>query len=276
MSKTIKELLDELEYNLNNASAKVEELYKMTGEPEPIPEPTPDPEPIPEPTSDLFFGFWYSEEVPDDNPLKALCTAGQSRSANVKLMKPVVDSGLKVIPSIGGFEPDESEYDHRKRIGWYVNGFNTVGHENIKFVILRDEPTKLSEQQMYNIVDEAGKQYGDLPYTFTFTRGMLLRNQFPKNLKHVGNNLYPFFDKDAPEGYIQINNYEEFRDHADAVYKNVRETIDNPQIVITAQTFYTKEGAGGNPWRKPPLESPEWYMRYARERSDVVGILFWE
>jgi len=242
---------------------------KPKSESEPTPEPIEDFEPL-----NLDIGFWYSEEVPD-NELKSFANIGQSRSAGMELMQPVVDSGLKVVPSIGGFLPNETESEHRKRVGWYTDRFENIGYENIGFVILRDEPTKLSVTQMTAIVDEANKEFGELEPTFMFTRGMLMRRQFPKNLKRFGCNLYPFFEFDAPDGYVQVWNYDQFKEHADKVFNPVRDSVPNARFTISPQVFYTQSG-DGNPWREPPIESAEWYFRYALESGDIDMFLLWE
>jgi hypothetical protein len=57
--------------------------------------------------------------------------------------------------------------------------------------------------------------------------------------------------------------------------EKVRQAVPDAKFVISPQVFYTHSGSG-NPWRKPPIESAEWYFRYALESGDIDMFLLWE
>lgn len=222
---------------------------------------------------DLFTFFWYDNSVPGSK-LKDLMTAGHHASPNKQPLKRIVENGRKAIPYLGA-EVDESDEELRKRVRVRTNGFADVGWENIEFIILKDEPYPkgYTVSQLEALVDEAQKEY-KVPVTFSFTRHGATDEVLPKNLELVGVNYYPFYEADAPEGYMQIWTYEDFAAKADEFMENIRQQLPGANVVITAQVFWTISG-DGNPWRKPTPEEIEWYFRYASENRDVVGIGLW-
>ena len=220
----------------------------------------------------LFTAFWSSNDVPE-NDLKKLMSAGIARSPNFKDLERIFESGRKVIPLFGAFNANHTEAELRERVGWYKAVFERIGWENIECIILRDEPylKNLTLHQMEIIIDEAKNLY-KAPLAFTFTQNSINNRKLPAGLDMVIINFYPFFERDAPEGYAQIHNYRSFKHEFDRTMRLIRKKSPGSTIAITAQVF----GSGSRiPWRIPEPDTAEWYMKAISEHDDILGLMFW-
>ena len=215
--------------------------------------------------SGILMGYWDSHAAPADQP------------ANIyKLPWNDLDRfpDSKVIPMIGGFNPEMPEADIRKRLSDRRDVIERAS-DRIVFIILQDEPFYggFSPEQQELIVKAAKEEMGDYKYAYSYARGAL-RDQpdrdrrLPANLDVAVVNNYTFYYQDWwPDMYITTQ---------DEFERDLKKTMDIvlaqvPEIAITGQAIYDDRGK----YRKQPLESVDWYVEFVA-KYDMAALLWFE
>lgn len=205
--------------------------------------------------SNVRVGWWdYEAGLGGD--------VGKSKSKSIGY---IVEDGLPAIAIIEGFNEDRDDIRERlKDSATFITKYKS-GTENL-FTILTDEPFSEGKdaQIMEYMVSEAKEIIGD-QYEFSFTfkeKAFVDSRELPKNADWIGINFYPFRFEDG------VDSKEQFTDRFDRIIEAAKQK-SNAKIFIVAQTFY------GGKWKKPPVESVDWYIEVC-EKHNIELLLWWK
>lgn len=215
-----------------------------------------------------YYGYW--DYLDDPEELKP--SSNVAMSYNAHDAHKVIDDGLKVIINVSHqLRKDESESQWRSDLRGMAQSIRNYSPEDVLWILLWDEPygqDRLTTNELEHMVELAREIIGDeYNYGFTLSEGNILTGKIPTNMDIAGINYYPFFR--SWRGYKQISTRLEFFEYLDELKGLIKETVPDVDISITGQGFYGKQ------WRKPPLESAQWYVEASQE-ADVVSLIYWQ
>lgn len=187
----------------------------------------------------------------------------------------IIDNGLKAVVSISrSLKPDETEQRWRAKLRGAASSIQKYNPDDVAWVLIQDEPLLggFTPRQLRKIVELAKEIIGgEYKYGYTFTRNAILRKDIPDNADVVGTNYYPFLYKEFGDVWIQTE--KEFNDYLNLILSKIREKVPGAEISITGQAFYNRDK---RKWRKPPEDSPYWYVRAMQRHDDVKWLLWYE
>lgn len=219
-------------------------------------------------------GYGYFDHLLIEQDLiKGHVNLGKSFSAHSA--EEIIDDGLEVVVSIShSLKSDDTEQQWRSKLRGASSSIRDYDPDDVAWILIQDEPflKDFTSEQIRRIVELAKEIIGDeYKYGYTFTRNAILKYDIPENLDVVGTNFYPFIYKDFGDVWIQTE--KEFNEYLNLILSFIREKVPGAEISITGQAFHTR---AEDSWRKPPLESPYWYVRAMQRHDDVQWLLWYE
>ena len=227
--------------------------------------------------SDKMIGIWdHSFGTEKGNQFAKTFKVGKSMS--VSDLGNIVGQNIRSVAFIGGFEPNASERQWRKRLEFKGSRIQKYSPDKIPVIILMDEPFGhgFETRQLERLIEMAREVIGkNYRFTFTFMRNSIddAERELPKNLDLIWTNFYPFY-KTHISWAESVKTREDF-------FRVFKQTLDNlkckapeAEYIFTGQAFYSD--GGQNKWAKPPIESPIWYYEFIAEYEEIIGLFWWK
>lgn len=208
-----------------------------------------------------WWGYWDSRYTPKDTPVNLF------RGYLNHDCKEGIEMGNRLAILLSDFKPDDSESLIRQRLQNWNKHMSVEISEATEYIILEGEPRhkEFSVGQLENMVENAKEEIVDFNFTFSFMRRACWENILPENLDVVWINCYLFYRQNYyPEMYNGTQ--EEFNDVLLSTVTKVRKKFPNARIILTRQTFYDDH------YRKPPIESVQWYHEFIQKYDYMIGV----
>ena len=219
-----------------------------------------------------------SEQLPDDSFFNGWWDAFRADNTGMNIKK-VDDSqindfdGEKIV-MVSGFR-NLNKDQIRRRIEGRASLLNN--RDDIRYIILMDEPFyKGMSPENIKYMCEVAQQAFDAPIAVTLARGEVNNrdNHIPSCFDAISINFYIQYHRDYPSHWV--DNEDDFNAHLKGSLNRIAERGYQGEIFLVGQAFYSDpERDRQNKYRKPSLDSVDWYVNAIR-RYGLEGILWFE
>lgn len=225
-----------------------------------------------------LWGFYDGYLVPDDIPVTLYKT--DLSDSNIEKR---IDMGQKIVLMISGFPKNGEDWKIKQR--WKNQAHPSILTDKIRdaiaFVYVMDEPWHKGYDVEYQekAVKFGREIFGDFKYGFSHMgdHAMNPGKVLARNVDFVGVNNYPFYHPEWAALYndpiYHVNSKEDFFRFENQLLDRIREKVPDTPILLTGQSFYMEQQ-----YRKPPIESPQWYAELISANEDILGVMWyvWE
>jgi len=149
-------------------------------------------------------------------------------------------------------------------------GTRLSNREGLLYILLQDEPFHkgFTTEDLRQLIGWC-HQYWSVKPAINYTIDNCLDQRMPAVDHVVVVNFYPFFERGTE--YPQIFDESDFQGYLHRVLESASEVFDF-EFGLTGQAFWNKSSRF--PWRKPPLESPEWYKKAVLSHN-IIHFQWW-